>query len=244
MTASAGPAFGIYVPAYNAAATLPEVIGRVPEGAWSRCVACVIVDDGSGDDTSAVIDALAAERPAIRRVTFPENRGYGAAVRAGLSALLDTPGEYFVCLHADGQYPPETIEAFVDHAAAEGLDLLQGSRHRDGTARAGGMPLYKRVAGRVLCALENAAFGLRMTDYHSGYLVVSRRTVERVDVQALSGYFDFDLELIAAARSRDLAIGELGIPTHYGDEVSYLNPLVYGLRVLAVIGRYVLGGYR
>lgn len=241
---SGSPPFGIYVPAYNAAATLPAVIARVPASAWDRCVACVIVDDGSVDGTREAIDALTAAHPAIRRVSFGGNRGYGAAVRAGLGALADTPAAYFVCLHADGQYPPETIEAFVDHAAAAGLDILQGSRHRDGTARAGGMPLYKRLAGRALCALENAAFGLALTDYHSGYLVVSRRTLEQVDLARLSGYFDFDLELIAAARARGLAIDELGIPTRYGDEVSYLNPFVYGVRVLAVVGRYLLGRYR
>jgi glycosyltransferase involved in cell wall biosynthesis len=236
--------FGIYMPAYNAAQTLPGVIERIPPAAWSLCDDVVIVDDGSTDDTAAIIDALAVRHAAIRRISFSRNQGYGAAVRAGLTALAETPVDYYACLHADGQYPPEMLEPFVRHATAARLDVLQGSRHLHGTARRGGMPFYKLLAGHALCAMENAVFGLQLTDYHSGYLVVSRRVIERIDIEKLSGYFDFDLEMIAAARQRGLTIGELGIPTHYGNEVSYLNPAVYGVRVLVVLGKYLLGVYR
>ena len=85
---------------------------------------------------------------------------------------------------------------------------------------------------------------MTLTDYHSGYLVVSRRVLEAVDLDGLSGYFDFDLELIAAARQRGLRIGELPIPTHYGSEVSHLNPILYGFRSLFVVAKYLLGTYR
>ena len=236
--------FGIYMPAFNAARTLPAVIERIPASVWSMCNEMVIVDDGSTDQTAAVIDEIGGRHPAIRRISLGTNQGYGAAVRAGLSALAESSPDYFACLHADGQYPPEALGTFVRHAAQEQLDILQGSRHLHGTAREGGMPLYKKVAGQALCALENAVFGLKLTDYHSGYLVLSRRLIESIDIETLSGYFDFDLELIAAARQRDLSIGELGIPTHYGNEVSYLNPAVYGVRVLIIVGKYLLGAYR
>ena len=120
---------------------------------------------------------------------------------------------------------------------------MQGSRHKDGTAREGGMPLYKIVGGKVLTALENAVFGLKMTDYHSGYIFYSRRALESIPFDRLSYSFDFDLEVIACARCRGLKVDELGIPTHYGDEKSYLNPITYGMRVLRVMLRYRMGGY-
>ena len=161
--------FGIYMPAYNAANTLGGVIGRIPDTAWPLCEEMVIVDDGSTDGTADVIDELSSRHAAIRRISFDSNRGYGAAARAGLHALAASDADYFVCLHADGQYPPETIEHFVRHAADNGFDVLQGSRHLHGTARHGGMPRYKLLAGKALCAIENAAFGLKLTDYHSGY---------------------------------------------------------------------------
>ena len=51
------------------------------------------------------------------------------------------------------------------------------------------------------------------------------------------------MEAIAAARARGLAVGEAPIPTHYGDEVSHLNPVTYGLRVLRVLWRFKRGVY-
>ena len=236
--------FSIYMPAYNAALTLPGVIERISASTWELIDRFVIVDDGSLDSTAEVIDSLAVRHPVIERISLKVNSGYGDAVRTGIRALIDSPSDYLVCLHSDGQYPPELMEEFVAHAHNEGLDILQGSRHLEDTAREGGMPLYKVVAGKALCAIENAAFRMKMTDYHSGYLVLSRRLVEQIDLDKLSGYFDFDLELIAAARQRDMKINELPIPTHYGSEVSHLNPIWYGIRSLTVVGKYLAGRYR
>jgi hypothetical protein len=82
-----------------------------------------------------------------------------------------------------------------------------------------------------------------MTDYHSGYLLYGRRALVQIPFARLSDSFDFDLEVIASARARRLAVGEAPVPTHYGDEVSHLRPVAYGLRVLRVLGRYLRGDY-
>jgi hypothetical protein len=94
----------------------------------------------------------------------------------------------------------------------------------------------------VLNRIENRTLGLRMTDYHSGYLLYGRRALE-LPFHTLSNSFDFDLEVIACARARGLSVGEEPIPTHYGDEVSHLEPISYGLRVLRVMWRYRRGRY-
>lgn len=233
----------IFIPAYNAEKTLASVFERIPEDFWPSVARVFVINDGSADDTDGVARRLAARFPKTEVVTQPENRGYGAAVRKGLKLSLGTQADYVVCLHADGQYPPEKLPEFVPFMADHGVDVLQGSRHKEGTARSGGMPLYKVVAGRILTWLENRTFGLEMTDYHSGFMLYSRRAVEQIPFDELSTYFDFDLEVIASARARGLAVAELGIPTRYGDEESHLNPIWYGLRCLRVMVRYRLGRY-
>lgn len=237
------PPFTIFIPAYNAEQTLGAVVDRIPEPLWEPLCTLFVINDGSADDTSGAVRRIAARRPKVVLHEQTVNQGYGASVRRGLRLALETPAEYVVCLHADGQYPPEKLPEFLPYMKAHGVDVLQGSRHKHGTARAGGMPLYKVAAGHALTWLENRTFGLRMTDYHSGFMLYSRRAVEQIPFERLSTYFDFDLEVIASARARGLVVDELGIPTHYGDEESHLNPILYGLRCLRVMLRYKLGRY-
>lgn len=233
----------VFIPAYNAAETISGVLERIPAETWDVIEAVIVIDDGSLDDTAQVVEDTKKRYPKLHLWSFRTNRGYGEAVRKGLtlSAQRNTP--FIACLHADGQYPPEALLPFIRHMERHGVDVLQGSRHKSGGAIAGGMPWYKYLAGKCLTRLENAVFGLQLSDYHSGFLVYSQKAVLSVPLEKLSGYFDFDLEFIAHARRRGLVIGELAIPTHYGDETSYLNPVVYGFRALGVLWKYLTGRY-
>jgi glycosyltransferase involved in cell wall biosynthesis len=237
------PALGIFIPAYNAAATLPAVIDRIPKDLWADIGTVTVINDGSRDETAAVVERLCARYPKLRLHSFERNQGYGMAVRRGLGFCRESGCEYSACLHADGQYPPERLVQFLAHMQRRRLDVLQGSRHKEGTARAGGMPRYKIAAGKALTWMENLCFGLDLTDYHSGFLMYSRRALRSIPFERLSLYFDFDLEVIASARALGLRIDELAIPTRYADEKSYLNPVRYGFRVLRVMARYKLGKY-
>ena len=81
----------------------------------------------------------------------------------------------------------------------------------------------------------------KRADSHAVRLLLAAR--QRIGFPSLSDSFDFDLEVIASARAAGLAIGEAPVPTHYGDEVSHLRPVRYGLRVLRVLWRYRRGRY-
>jgi glycosyltransferase involved in cell wall biosynthesis len=233
----------VVIPAYNAARHLRAVVQRVLAHPPPDLGAIVVVDDGSRDDTAAVAGQLAAAEPRLQLLRRPANGGYGAAMKDGLAAAQTGGASRVACVHADGQYSPEVLPGLLAAMSARGLDLLQGSRVASGTALSGGMPLYKYLANAGLNVLENLTFGLGMTDYHSGYLLYGPRALAAIRFHRLSDSFDFDLEVIASARAAGLAVGEAPIPTHYGDEVSHLRPLPYGLRVLRVLWRYRRGKY-
>jgi len=233
----------IFVPTYNAGAHLAATLARIPAPVWENILTCWIINDGSTDDTRRIADELAAGNARVRTVHFERNRGYGAVVKEGLSRCKAEDASVTACLHGDGQYPSEEIGAFVDMMTEENVDLLQGSRHAGGTALAGGMPLYKFVAGKCLSWIENRALGLHLTDYHSGFLFYSRRALNHLPVSALSSSFDIDVELIACARALGLRIAERPIPTRYAGEVSHLHPIPYGLRVLRMTARFATGYY-
>ena len=233
----------VVVPAYNAARFLPNLVRRLVEAKPPGLLRIVIVDDGSTDSTAATARDLAQAIPNLEVVFRPANGGYGAAMKDGLAVARLLDADRAASIHADGQYSPEVLVDLLASLDRQGLDLLQGSRIAGGQALAGGMPIYKYAGNWALNKIERWALALPLTDFHSGYLVYGRRALSEIPFARLSDSFDFDLEAIASARARGLAVGEGPIPTHYGDEVSHLNPFTYGLRVLRVLWRFKRGAY-
>lgn len=196
----------------------------------------------------------------LQYMRFEFNRGYGAVVKMGISGGLRSGAKYIACLHGDGQYPAEQLGEFFAHLESARnqpastarnqpevstpasnqpeLALVQGSRHAiAGGAKAGNMPLYKRLGGAFLTALENVAFRQKLTDRHSGFIVYNADFLKTLDLKKLSPSFDIDLEIISIADARGCRLAELPIPTRYAGEKSNLNVVTYGLRVLRQILR-------
>jgi glycosyltransferase involved in cell wall biosynthesis len=234
----------IFIPAYNASKHIETVINRFPDTLFPLLKNVYIINDGSEDTTGSIIENLAKENTHITPIHFQNNRGYGNTVKTGLKRCRADGCEYAICVHSDEQYPPEVIVDFVEIMRTQEIDILQGSRIASGTALSGGMPLYKFIAGKLLTILENLILGCKLTDYHSGMLFYSRRALTMIDFDKLSTSFDFDLEVLAAAKTCGLRIAEQPIPTRYASEKSYLNPVTYGMRVLRVLVRYMTGYYK
>ena len=68
-----------------------------------------------------------------------------------------------------------------------------------GGALEGGMPLYKFAANKFLTSIENWAFKMKMAEYHSGFMLYSRKALLQIPFNKLSNSFDFDLEMIVMA---------------------------------------------
>ena len=228
---------------YYAAGTIEKVFARIPSGVRRRIHRYLVVNDGSTDDTTAALARLQQQFPNLTALTHEVNRGYGEAEKTLLRRGLAEGMQIGVLLHSDGQYSPEKIPELLDPFDRDTADLAQGSRMLGGGALRGGMPLYKFVANKTLTAIENWAFGMRLAEYHSGYMVYSRKALEIIPFEKLSASFDFDLEMLVLARAKGLRIAEIAIPTIYAGEKSHLNPVKYGIDVLSVVWRYKRGDY-
>jgi glycosyltransferase involved in cell wall biosynthesis len=233
----------IVMPAYNAGATIEKVFARIPGEIRQSIDRYVVVDDGSTDDTAAALARLCREFPNLVFLKNEKNRGYGATEKILLAYALKEGAETAVLLHADGQYSPEKLSAMLAPFENGEADLVQGSRMLSGGALRGGMPLYKYVANKCLTAIENVGFGMKLAEYHSGYMAYSRKMMLAVPFHGLSDSFDFDLEMIVCAKIISLKIREVAIPTIYAGEKSHLNPIKYGFDVLAIVRRYRQGRY-
>lgn len=234
----------VLMPAYNAGATVEKVFARIPAAVRERVERYVVVNDGSTDDTAAALDRLRTQFPNLVALRHEVNRGYGGTQKTLISYAVNHGADVGIGLHSDGQYSPESIPDLMAPFDEDTADIVQGSRMLGGGALRGNMPLYKFVANKSLTAIENWAFGLRLAEYHSGYMLYSRKAMMAVPFQKLSDSFDFDLEMIVMAKVKGLRIREIAIPTIYADEVSHLRPVQYGMRVLKVVRDYKLGKYR
>ena len=233
----------VLMPAYNAGATIERVFARIPPEAARRIRRYVVVNDGSKDDTAAALARLLREVPNLVVLTHATNQGYGETEKDLLRFALREGAEVGILLHSDGQYSPEKIIELLEPFDNATADMVQGSRMLGGGALRGGMPFYKFVANKALTAIENWAFGMKLAEYHSGYMLYSRKAMETIPFEKLSASFDFDLEMIVLACVKGLRIQEIAIPTIYAGEKSSLNPIRYGLDVLKVVRDYKRGKY-
>jgi glycosyltransferase involved in cell wall biosynthesis len=230
-----GKRVAVVMPAYNAVRTLERTLADVNRQVVDEII---VVDDASHDGTAAL-----AKRLGLRTIVHDRNRGYGGNQKTCYSVALCTDADVVVMLHPDYQYTPKLITAMASLVAVGHFDVVLGSRILSGGALAGGMPLYKYVANRVLTGVENLFTGAKLSEYHTGYRVFSREVLERLPLEENSDDFVFDAQMLAQCLYFRYRIGEVSCPTRYEPDSSSINfrrSVVYGLGVLRVTGELVL----
>jgi glycosyltransferase involved in cell wall biosynthesis len=244
MTSPAAKKIVVVIPAYQAALTIESVFRRLGPELSQKDITYLVVEDGCTDGTAEVVRTIQAGRSDVRLIRHEKNRGYAQAQKTGFTAALEAGADIAALLHADGQYAPEMLPTLLAPLERDEADLVQGSRmvnRRD--ALKGGMPITRWLGNVFLSTLENWAYGLKMAEYHSGYMLYSRRALTAIPFTKLSDTFHFDGEMLFMAAKRGMRIKEIAIPTRYADEVSHLNPVTYGFNVLGIIAKYKLGHY-
>ena len=152
------PQYSIVIPAYNESArilgALQAVTGCIRERGWSAEV--IAVDDGSRDQTAAIVRAFAVDAPEVRLLQNPSNRGKGYSVRHG---ILQALGEVVMFTDADLSAPIEEAERLFA-AIAAGADIAIGSRWLERTRQTIRQPLYRQFFGRCFNGVTRAVMGL------------------------------------------------------------------------------------
>ncbi|WP_290867252.1 glycosyltransferase family 2 protein [Aquabacterium sp.] len=159
----------------------------------------LISDNGSTDRSCALAEASGA------RVIHATQRGYGAALMAGIS---EARGSFVIMGDADDSYDFEHLEPFVAKLSA-GAQLVMGNRFKGGIAP-GAMPLMHRYLGNpVLSWLGRLLFGVPIGDFHCGLRGFSRADIQKLTL--VSPGMEFATEMVAKAALRGLIIDE--VPT-------------------------------
>ena len=225
----------VVMPAYNAGKTLRMTYEELPH---DKVDLVIMVDDGSQDETLQIARQLNLE-------LFVHNRnyGYGANQKTCYTQALKAGGTIVVMVHPDYQYDPKLLPELIQPLVDDRADVVLGSRLLGASPIRQGMPWWKYLANRFLTGLENLVFGLRLSEYHTGYRAFRRQVLESVNYQMNSDNFVFDQEIIAQIVALKFRIGEVPVPTKYFPEASsasFLQSCRYGFSILWVLLRYEL----
>ncbi len=158
------PLVSVVVPVYNEAATVGQIVEELLE--LELRMEILLVDDGSKDDSPAVLARLAATHHQVKVLTQPHNQGKGAAVRRGID---ESSGDFLLIQDADLEYSPKDIPALIDPLLTGKADAVFGTRLRGG-AHAQRAHLFWHYAGnRFLTLLSNVLYNTTISDMEVGY---------------------------------------------------------------------------
>ncbi|HEV2199849.1 MAG TPA: bifunctional glycosyltransferase/class I SAM-dependent methyltransferase [Bryobacteraceae bacterium] len=237
-----GKRIGILIVTYNAVTTLTKVLKRISPNVWNNVEEIAIFDDASQDATYELAMGIKALRqlPKLTVLKHDRNLGYGGNQKTGYRYFMEKGFDIAVLLHGDGQYAPEILSHLYRPIVTGKADAVFGSRMMKtyGGPLKGGMPLYKYLGNRILSVCENAALGLDLTEFHSGYRAYSLAALRKIDFTHMTNDFHFDTEIIIKLNHQGFTISEVPIPTYYGTEICYVNGLRYARDVLRAVGRY------
>lgn len=189
----------ILMPCLNEGATVAQCVAEAGEFLRSRGIQgeVLVADNGSQDGS------VQLARSAGARVIHVPQRGYGAALIAGIEAAH---GRYVIMGDADKSYDFSRLDAFVERLQS-GAQLVMGNRFAGGI-ESGAMPALHRYLGNpVLSFLGRLFFRARIADFHCGLRGFERQSIEQL--RLVSTGMEFASEMVAKAALARMRIDEV-----------------------------------
>lgn len=168
----------VAAPAYNEAAgiegTIAEWCDFLPTCGEVASFEIVICNDGSKDDTGAILDRLATSHPQLRPLHFARNQGAAAALNAAIAA---TTGDWVLLIDSDGQFPIENLPDMLSALRTSGVQAAIGIRKKKDVPFA----RFGSWASGLVC---NLLHGSRVQDFNSAFKLVRGPTLRRLGLEA------------------------------------------------------------
>jgi glycosyltransferase involved in cell wall biosynthesis len=210
----------VFFPAYNDSGTIASLVIRALQTASKLTPnhEVIVVNDGSTDSTSQILDALGLVYPALRVITHDTNRGYGGALRSGFAAASK---DIIFYTDGDAQYDPSEMEMLWQRMGP-GVDLVNGYK----ISRSD--PWHRIFIGRLYHHIVKISFGLKVRDVDCDFRMMRRTIFDKVRLTKSSGVIC--LEMMKKIQDAGFTIVE--VPVHhyhraYGRSQFFNFPRIY-----------------
>ncbi len=201
----------VVIPAYNEAGRITDTLESVIAyfAGKSYLWQLVVVNDGSQDETSAVVEKFSRRCP-LMLLDNRENKGKGAAVRQG---MLAAEGDIALFMDADNATKISELDKAMPFFVQE-YDVVIGSRRLPESRIARKQPFMREFGGRFFGFVVRILFGLPYLDTQAGFKVFSRRARETIFREIRTSGWAFDVEALVRARDHGFRIAQIPIAWH------------------------------
>jgi hypothetical protein len=174
----------------------------------------IVVDDGSTDATAEI-----ARDQGACVVRLPENRGKGAALRAGWRRAHEDGCSWVLMLDGDGQHAPEDAPGFFDRARETGAKLIVGNR----MATTHAMPWQRRKVNAWMSRRISALTGVVLPDSQCGFRLAHLETL--LEMPLTTNHFEIESEVLTAFLAAGHRVEFVPIQTIYHAGPSRIRPI-------------------
>ena len=218
----------ILMPVYNESATLLQVVKRVLDVDYSCEIELVAVDDGSADNSLALLEGVGDSR--LRVIAHERNKGKGAAIRTASEAAT---GDYMIICDADLEYRPEEIPSLLQPVFSGDATVVYGTRSF-GSHNAYSYWYVQGNRGVTLAA--NLLFNCYISDLETCFKLMPTALYRSLDIQAAG----FGMEAQVTARLLKSGVRPYEVPISYrarsraeGKKLTWRD----GVEALWILGR-------
>jgi len=209
----------VVIPVYNEQATLQTLLQRVTQTPAPQGVrrTILVIDDGSTDETPAIINAH-ADRDDLRIRTHETNMGKGAALRTGFKAALDAGADLILIQDGDLEYAPSDHALVLAPLLDGRADVVIGTRFKGQTSRV--LYFWHSVANRAITLLSNMLTNLNLSDIECCFKAFTREVAEKITIS--EDRFGVEPEIVA--KVAHMRLHDDGTPRHarvYEVPISY-----------------------
>ena len=204
------PLLSIIIPAYNEAKRISRTLETLQEylGSKGWAAEVIVVNDGSFDDTVAIVNAYISRWNALRLVDNGGNRGKGFSVRNGAQGA---EGDIVLFTDADLSAPIAEAPKLIDPIANGECDVTFGSRAVDRSLIGVHQSPFRETSGRIFNLFVQGLIGLPFKDTQCGFKAFRRSAAGPVfERQTIMG-FGFDPEILYIAKKRGLRLREIPV---------------------------------
>ena len=227
----------IFIPAYNVEKKITKVLNKIPKIVFNKYnTKILVIEDNSSDKTLSIIKKVIkkkGDKIKIYLIVNKKNKGYGGVQKIAFNYAIKKNFKYVIMLHGDNQYPANKILLLIKPLLTNKYDAVFGSRMINSiNALKGGMPLYKYLGNIALTFFQNLVLSSNLSEFHSGYRSYKVSSLKKIKFKSNTNDFHFDTEIIIQFLKNNLKIKEIAMSTHYGDEISHLKSIPYGLNIV------------